>query len=554
MSTFTNCLVLPYIAYGLNDGFIADPDGLAQKYNILRSNDKEFPYTSKGYPIIWDCLLAECTDSTHPCNRPLYFDIDPTCYMSNGTSCGPPQFSINLCERSDHRLNADIGGKGVIVSYIMQSLILLAAYLIQSASTSWIKWASLPLYAAKARSGRWIEYTEVAEAYEKASNLQRRLAKQYRLDRHAASLVAALVDFQKTQVFFLLTVEIAVIVALFDTAYLYASSWDQLWTNVAFIHAVGFNATDAIVFGVVLLRKGGKASWYISVASVCCVIVSSITVFRSFGIHYEPYQLTTSEGVYKECYWHDPHAYCLGDHQSFGPGSKLSTSTVVSWAVSPIIMLVILVEKLGSSRRRLGLSRTRRTFGRANNWLLSLVGQKFTEAFVCFCKPVVSMFAEIWLVWRLCYAIAYYVGQLPNAVGSENDDGLKVRWALGQIIAVAVWIPVIIEYIYLLIHGIEKGSLYRLVRPYHVSSFPPGSPANASVQSMALAAIPTAQQPASPSPASSTANVNTQSIPPGTPSVAHQVSTGSLAGSVQEPLLRPQTASQLPHASTWSPA
>lgn len=180
------------------------------------------------------------------------------------------------------------------------------------------------------------------------------LQQHFECPRHMASLVAAFVDFQKTQVFFMLTVEVAVILALYNASYLNASSWAQLRENLSFMESVGYSGMEPIVFDMLILRKAGRSSWYISAASACCVLVSSITVFKSSTADVRPEQITRSIQGLGACFDQAPDQYCLNadilGFKRIGPKTVVGAWPVVKWAVSPLIMLVMLMDQLRSSR------------------------------------------------------------------------------------------------------------------------------------------------------------------------------------------------------------
>lgn len=292
----------------------------------------------------------------------------------------------------------------------------------------------------------------IAEAYEKANDFQSTTVQKLGLDKQRPALIAALVEFQKTQVFFMLTVEVAVIIALYNAAYVSASSWDQLWTNLGFMQAVGFNGVDPIVFGILLLRKGGKSSWYLCLLSLSCVLLSSITIFKSYGTSVKKEQITHKISGLAACFDEDPSQYCLASAYEAALYAEITASSVALWAVSPIIMLVIQADKLASYQSTPGISRLLRAFNAADQRLRRMFGSRMHRGLVRSSVTIVSLFAEIWLVWRLCSGIKYYFAILASTTSTSAGS----IWPLGQIIAVAVWVPVIIEYLYLLLRKFHK--------------------------------------------------------------------------------------------------
>jgi hypothetical protein len=269
-----------------------------------------------------------------------------------------------------------------------------------------------------------------------------------RFPRHMAALIASLVDFQKTQVFFIITVEIAVLVALYDGAYLNASSWAELWINLRSLGAIADAGLHSIVFGMLLLRKAGKLSCYVSVASACCVLVSSITWFKSYTASVNPTQITHTVIGLHECFEQAPSQYCFVEDSGFQAyETRVRSTDVFLWAVTPMIMLVMLAEKMMLVSTGAGQSMARRAGNVTAPWLSKLPRCKTIHIrWLGRCLRItLYLAAEGWLVVRVCFGIFKYFEMLPLTVG-ETDDG---RWGLGQIIAVAVWVPVVVEYLYL---------------------------------------------------------------------------------------------------------
>ncbi|KAK3678201.1 hypothetical protein LTR78_002297 [Recurvomyces mirabilis] len=76
------------------------------------------------------------------------------------------------------------------------------------------------------------------------------------------------------------------------------------------------------------------------------------------------------------------------------------------------------------------------------------------------CYKIVPFLAEVGIVTINIVLLVQYAGYL-KVIG----DG---SWSLGQVISVTIWVPVVVEYVYLLICGIEEGFECRLSEPYHV--------------------------------------------------------------------------------------
>lgn len=265
--------------------------------------------------------------------------------------------------------------------------------------------------------------------------------------RQMAALIAALVEFQKTQVFFMLTIEVAVVIALYYGTHVDATSRAQLWNNVIFMRYVGYSGLDPVVFGKLLLRKVGKLSRYVCVASACCVLVASVAVLKSLTAGVELEQVRHFIPRLDECAFEAPTQYC--SRLRVGYLRVPRTVALVWWAVSPAIMLVLLLEKCDA----LYTPRLRSAIGKAAKWIA--IGKSGRARDLRGSKAGYSrlalIFAEVWLVINMCMSIRSYAAFLPDT-NTTAADGI---WPLGQIIAVGVWIPGIVEFLYLLLRKLR---------------------------------------------------------------------------------------------------
>jgi hypothetical protein len=90
----------------------------------------------------------------------------------------------------------------------------------------------------------------------------------------------------------------------------------------------------------------------------------------------------------------------------------------------------------------------------------SLLGRRAARLALLFLYRVVPGCVELALV-------AITIGQMPTYIGYVRS--IDKIWTLGQTISVTIWAPVVAEYLYLLVFGIEEGFRYRLVPPNRVT-------------------------------------------------------------------------------------
>ncbi|KAK4540991.1 hypothetical protein LTR36_008360 [Oleoguttula mirabilis] len=291
--TMANCMALPFIASLLAAGNLSEHAvNLTQKYHIP-SNANLVTNASAGWPVINNCIDSYCDsqDSTPGCSKSdddltqFVFLPNETYYDETYYDSGPSvnitfrlagkTFNAGLCHELDAVINPDIGGIGMFVSYLMQEFIVLSAWLAYHFYQTWAAWplaaVLMPFHGPKRASLR-------------ADQLQRAI----RASHHTAALVSALVEFQKAQVFFMLAVQIAALIALHNPSYVQATSWQQLWNNLGILYNLAFGGCLPVLFSLFILRLAGKRSVYTLAVSFCCVAISAATWFLTWSAEPNP--------------------------------------------------------------------------------------------------------------------------------------------------------------------------------------------------------------------------------------------------------------------------
>jgi hypothetical protein len=263
--------------------------------------------------------------------------------------------------------------------------------------------------------------------------------------KQTAALIIALQEFQKTQIFLLLAIQVVSLLALVYTTWLDAHTSPQLIWNAAFMVLLSTAGVYPIILGLLTLRKSkGHLEWFTLIISLACVVVSLATWARVSRIDLGAIKLEQDDLVSDECGGINPMRYCRTSGMSlstYGIGSEPVFRETLS--ISPVcVMLYLVVEKaVGSVATRFKLSWTP---SRATNvlhafrqrliWIPGWIGNVLRVA--------VLLCAEAWLLWG-----NIMIFQLVYRVWADVDYEGRV-WTIGQVIGVGVWIPVFIEYIY----------------------------------------------------------------------------------------------------------
>ncbi|KAK5693867.1 hypothetical protein LTR17_024953 [Elasticomyces elasticus] len=156
MYTLQNCVVLPVIAALLASSSLTSAAvALAQKYEI--ASDASL-INGTAWPVLSNCFDQYCEangDNTPGCNStsnpdivPLMFttnyahfmDGDGRRYSTNFTIAKGAIPAMGLCHNLNAVINGDIGGIGMFVSYMMQMMIVLSAWVLFHFYENWAAW------------------------------------------------------------------------------------------------------------------------------------------------------------------------------------------------------------------------------------------------------------------------------------------------------------------------------------------------------------------------------------------------------------------------------
>ncbi|KAK3633923.1 hypothetical protein LTR56_015533 [Elasticomyces elasticus] len=567
-ATLSNCMLYPLIASAYGKGLLNTT--VVSSYNRTtgsRTYTNIAPATADGFGIEPDAdlnlssaepwkVINRCTEAY--CNAISGDGSNCTITDAMGWNANwhiedyRPQlhFNTTLCQGINASLNQDLGGVGMIIAYLIQLSILLAGWLIQgvnSAGTAVFVWVALLIARPRDRGKRWRE----------AKRIQRRVKR----SRQAVALKATLVEFQRTQTFFVLAVSVAALLAVSNPNYLQVASYQQLWNNITFISTVALSGCYPVVLNLLILRKTGHSSLYLLCISTCCAVVAMALWIRTVIQQPQPGEMAPSNGYHlPECGTDkltNPTWTCLDMYGNLINGIN-SDGTILSFPLAVLLFLVVeearLFDPPASPRTKsnkvsifeytrclLELDRTpgyqnlARGCRIAGAWLWARTPPRVKFALgesrqatrswhrsltwksqdassnLSFRHPRVAsswstvdtrilvpdwswikrMFSSAWIITceycndhnvplAILNSLYKYVPMLAEFPLAAINGVLLARyasymgllksgsWSLGQVISVTIWVPVLSEYAYLLICGIEEGFEYRLASPYHV--------------------------------------------------------------------------------------
>ena len=242
-----------------------------------------------------------------------------------------------------------------------------------------------------------------------------------------AALLSALVDFQKAQCFFMLTFQPAIIIAA-QKGGLLAKSWQEYFENDDKLGNIALAGFLPVTFVLFTLHKAGMRSLYVLFLSICTVVVAGVTSEITKKVVLKP---TIDPLDSPRCGLdHRPYLIC--------PGQTLGHNELSNWRLGYLVYtfccvaIVILVVDIIFPLTNEGHVVFQKYAERWNLW-------RMKSGLI---KKIIVVFL---VVWDLAFVswLCYFVVLIGRRVKISNT------WTLGQSVAVAIFVPSLIEYGYL---------------------------------------------------------------------------------------------------------
>lgn len=263
------------------------------------------------------------------------------------------------------------------------------------------------------------------------------------LSEHSATsaTINTLKDFQEAQIFFSITLNVATIVALYKSeTRLMAPTIAELVANRFLFKAIGAIGSYPVVLNLCILHNSGRIlDHFILIASACCVFFATVTWSLAIATTLESNQLQRDEYRFGACGDENPMRYCFGN---------LAVDKTIEWwterwsltvfaqvflsapAIAvPILVLAGLVVKKMTSLRTRSMCQEANVRSTPYGVLDRVLGIFLT-------------IAELWLLLStvmLLLAVSFLMVPVSHR---------QPHWQIGQILAVAVWLPVLMKWLH----------------------------------------------------------------------------------------------------------
>ncbi|SCO43902.1 uncharacterized protein FFMR_07274 [Fusarium fujikuroi] len=380
--------------------------------------------------LTWNCIRASCTvdDTFGDCHAENVVGYQaPSTEMGILTSLTTD--IAELCATvPKNQLNTDIGGPGAIAAIYM---FVISRLFTTSATIKWFRdTLSITNGTLSPRVTHFLSKVEESRIADATTNL--------------------LVEFQEAQVFFVLAIQIALLIATLRGAeFIDASSISSYLVDQQWIRQSAQFVLLPIVLNQLSLRRMCRSSVYSLLLCAVVLIMGAAVIYKT-ALSYQQDKLWgmfSSKFSVQECGYNTSlRAYCSGSSGFY----LLPGPSVMPWIF--VLYGVLVLEKVAIAVS--GLKRYKL-------WYESPAVSKImdtTRLGAAVVLPVFYFASEIALlvfIGKACYLISHMV--------TPGED-----WNIGQLVAALIWAPVVAKYLYQILCGISKSLENRIPEKYAV--------------------------------------------------------------------------------------
>ena len=489
MYTMQNCMLYPVISSMLSKDSLSDKATTqAEQYGFLNSTAVDLStiihvisscvddYCSGNDCLPWNPATAGYSGDIPPKSKPdaIQKQISADISLQN-----LPTFRSNWCDNVTDIMKAspDLGGPGVFASYLIQIFLAFILYVTLRFFSTWIRntifWL-IPLpflgpliwhFRKGGMQARW-DYANRVQA-------------KWTHSEQGEIFDDFLDKFQKAQCFFMLPVQIAAMLAIFDPErnLLDASTLQQLVDNRDLLQSVAWNGIIPIVFVQFLLHTIRKGTWLTFVLSLTTLTLSAVNYYEIDNR--APSRATVADGqgaAIASCGGISPVQYCYTTKSSIMLNDEWlslpfdgTPKHIIEACFAMLVLLLLDLCALFPARKKdqvSGEHKSRRTIYVAlRDWIktwkiwskyeqrggklkfLRLFGLETRDGVIHATFQLIILVIDIFFVAGLAL-VAEILGQyLTPSSDSVSIDTSKDAWTFGQFIAIAVWVPVVMDWI-----------------------------------------------------------------------------------------------------------
>ncbi|KAI4279055.1 MAG: hypothetical protein LQ337_000570 [Flavoplaca oasis] len=435
------------ILYGFQDAFFSFKQLLADGSETI-AQDYRISGADAASEISTTNALQQCLTD--------YALSTPESFKYSSTACSGLTPSLcynhtNICKSVYAPVIEDIAGVGIYTSYWMQNGIALVAFALLRLFDFWIYYVTIAILGC-------------ACGFERAK-VRAEIARQSGMSHRVPNLISALFEFQKAQCFFMIAVQVAAIIIAkrggFD-----ATTLQQLSNSYSAITLVAICGYLPVTFTLLNLHGAGQDSWYIVGLSTITVVTAGITAFttkRFVPSSNDMIDLHNVAGSWPSCGNRNPTTFCLShntvDPFNYGGGAK----HIFIFCI--IVLSFLVLDKFRNSRNPLPVKATTHDTEDLRRITTVAVKQRTASGFSTLSRLSVIpiyysnlniktkktmntvVYGCVWLLFLFFYCRWIYL--LSNWINHQSGVIGPSTWSFGQIVGITVWVPSLIQYLYL---------------------------------------------------------------------------------------------------------
>ncbi|KAM0203349.1 hypothetical protein ACHAQI_010410 [Fusarium lateritium] len=390
------------------------------------------------FRTVRDCAWASCSDSTYGhCTGSLQpfkcNPVSPTNIETFGNVMAKP-----YCQAASAGIDLDIAGQGIVSAYIIQLVLVLFLSLCFKLTASWIR-----------TFGRITSSVQKGSEFRETCN-QRQAA--FAQTRFANATSSAMRDFQESQALFAATISITGIVT-FDGGnkaglanMLTLFSW--MFNHRILQGLITAGMYPVLMAQLVMHRAGQRRFYTLFFVVLSWILMTIITEFQDFNAAEFEEHLKQVSNVGACGNMPGPMSFCQGikDIDSY----EFFALTLASrFAVHIIVSCLIIDWAVHFANKRLSGGEAKYT--QINGETRSLFA--FAET-----KGIKLFLGIFWAAVELLTVSLIFIGlrEMVELLDMHQADGGLSTWGFGQLVAVAIWFPIMIKFISLNIVGPKK--------------------------------------------------------------------------------------------------
>ena len=458
-ATFLNCLSLPSLSSKIQNksmwpgdqALVGGTFGIVEEIEPSRAIVANITGCFDGY-------VRSCQNNT-VCNSAYrHLDVESTCqnfFASENDTRGTFPISSNgsfgtrdcidaICSAITATANNDVVGIGVRVA---GNIMPCSANTSQQVFISYFLQAGFAL-GVFAFSILWdfgLYYLLLCaflykKGYEKAR--ERAFDLSERQSKHRDRLVPPLVEFHKTQCFFMFAVQVSAMASMKNKLF-NATSLQQLQNNYCVIKVLAFGGFTPITFILLVLRMLHQNSWYMLFLSAATVGMSAATYFTASNLELSPKDISTQGTNYEGCGLTNPTSFCLSNGCSLY-GSNHGLGQEGAFILSLVFILILFLEGC-HVQRWTGMSKL-------CNLFLTRFGKLGKELLFGCLGFIISVLHFVYFgqyLQDLTIFARYSIGNVSYKYWGAVEIFNSSDWSFGQIVALIVWASPICEFMVL---------------------------------------------------------------------------------------------------------